>query len=47
VVLDDSYHVVTLDRQRDLVNESLIDFGHKVARRAGADVARARARQAA
>ena len=31
VVLDDSYHVVTIDRQRDLVNEKLVDFALTVA----------------
>jgi carboxylesterase len=35
VVLDDSYHVVTIDRQRDLVNEALVDFALGRARRAG------------
>ena len=31
VVLNDSYHVVTIDRQRDLVNETLVDFSSKIA----------------
>jgi carboxylesterase len=39
VVLNDSYHVVTLDRQRDLVNESMVDFSTKLARRQGIDLA--------
>lgn len=42
VVLDDSYHVITIDKQRDLVNESLIEFGQKVARRCRIDPKRSR-----
>lgn len=40
LVLDDCYHVITLDRQRDLVNEALIEFTEKRARRAGTEPAR-------
>jgi carboxylesterase len=40
VVLDDCYHVITLDRQRDLVNEALIEFVDKRAAKAGTELAR-------
>lgn len=33
VVLDDSYHMVTLDRQRDLVLERALDFSNRVVAR--------------
>lgn len=39
VVLDDSYHVVTIDRQRDLVNQTLIDFASKIAAKANVKLA--------
>jgi carboxylesterase len=39
LVLDDSYHVVTIDRQRDLVNETLVDFACNRARKAGIKLA--------
>lgn len=38
VVLNDSYHVITIDRQRDLVNEVLVDFVSKTASSAGVSV---------
>jgi carboxylesterase len=37
VVLNDSYHVVTLDRQRDLVNESVVGFVERIAATAPAE----------
>lgn len=30
VVLDDSYHMITLDRQRDIVMERVVDFMHRM-----------------
>lgn len=35
VVLDDCYHVVTLDQQRDIVLEAALDFGFKLEARLG------------
>lgn len=45
VVLDDSYHMVTLDRQRGLVTERSISFAEGVLKRVEAVAAMARARR--
>ena len=39
VVLDDSYHIITLDRQRNVVVERSIEFGHSVTAQANPAVA--------
>lgn len=38
VVLDDSYHIITLDRQRHIVVDRVVAFAEALARRRGSDV---------
>ncbi|HRD77098.1 MAG TPA: esterase, partial [Hyphomicrobiaceae bacterium] len=45
VVLDDSYHMVTLDRQRGLVSERSISFAESIKKRVEAIAAMERARR--